>query len=121
VRNPYAAIVMNQPSLDRYEPLIIPGGVLINNASLATRSVERTDIIGIDIRANELAEQIASVKLVNVVMIGALINATRLLPITAVQQALAEHMLKGKPDLLKPNLAALECIPAMPAASALWN
>ena len=42
VRNPKAAIVLNLPSLDKYEPLVAPGGVLIANASLINRGPART-------------------------------------------------------------------------------
>jgi 2-oxoglutarate ferredoxin oxidoreductase subunit gamma len=37
VRNPKAAIVMNLPSLDKYEPKLAPGGVLVANSSLSNR------------------------------------------------------------------------------------
>src|SRR5512139_941193 len=43
VRNPKAALVFNLPSFDKYEPLVLPGGVLIANASLINRSFQRSD------------------------------------------------------------------------------
>ena len=45
VLNPRAVIVMNQPSLDKYEDLVAPGGYLIINSSLINRSTKRTDIL----------------------------------------------------------------------------
>ena len=44
VRNPQAAIVLNLPSLDKYEPLVKTGGVLIINSSLIPRISLRADV-----------------------------------------------------------------------------
>src|SRR5512145_3351957 len=44
VRNPQALIAMNPPSLDKYEPFIRPGGVLVVNASIVNREISRADI-----------------------------------------------------------------------------
>src|SRR5512147_656066 len=41
VRHPRAAIVLNLPSLDKYEGMVSPGGVLIANASLINRGPSR--------------------------------------------------------------------------------
>ena len=41
VRNPKAVIAMNLPSLDKYEPLVRPGGVLVVNSSMINRAVAR--------------------------------------------------------------------------------
>ena len=55
VRNPQAGIAMNLPSLDKYESAIRPGGVLVVNASMVNRAVERTDIRAVAIPCNEIA------------------------------------------------------------------
>lgn len=108
VRNPFAAIVMNQPSLDKYESLVSPGGVLVVNTSLTTRPVTRADVTVLNVPANALAESVGSDKLVNVVLIGALVSATHILPLECIEEALASHMLKGRKDeLLQMNQAAL--------------
>jgi 2-oxoglutarate ferredoxin oxidoreductase subunit gamma len=57
IRNPTAAIVMNLPSLDKYEPLVAPEGVLIINSSLVDRSAQRDDISIVEVPANEIAEE----------------------------------------------------------------
>lgn len=55
VRRPTAAIVMNMPSLDKYEPLSTPGGVLVVNTSLTTRRAGRADIHVVEAPANAIA------------------------------------------------------------------
>src|SRR5512141_2758536 len=55
VRNPKAAIVLNLPSLEKYEPLVSSGGVQIINSSLVNRGATRTDIDSLLIPAQEIA------------------------------------------------------------------
>src|SRR6266508_1646826 len=56
VRNPKALIAMNLPSMDKYEAAIRPGGVMILNASIANRAIQRSDIRPVLIPGNEIAE-----------------------------------------------------------------
>ncbi|MEJ2550378.1 MAG: 2-oxoacid:acceptor oxidoreductase family protein, partial [Anaerolineales bacterium] len=51
IRNPSAAIVMNIPSLERYEPLVKTGGILVVNTSLIDREPGREDIAVIAVPA----------------------------------------------------------------------
>ena len=107
VRNPKAAIAMNMPSLDRYEPLVASGGVLIVNSSLTTRAPTRSDIRVVEIPANNIAEALGNAKLVNLVLTGALLAATRVLPLEAVERALEAHLPERHRSLLEANVLAL--------------
>ena len=107
VRQPQAAIVMNLPSLDRYEPLVKPGGVLVVNASMANRQVRRTDLQAISLPANEIAEGLGDRRLMNMVLLGALLACLPLLPLGAVEQALERHLPSRHRDLLEKNGQAL--------------
>lgn len=107
VRHPSAAIVMNQPSLDKYESLVAPGGVLVVNTSLITRSATRADIRILEVPANEIAESLGNGKLANVVLLGAWLAATTALPIRAVERALAAHLPQRHQHLLEANRQAL--------------
>ncbi len=51
--NPRAAIVMNQPSLDKYEALVRRGGYLVVNTSMVNREAKRKDIHVISIPGTE--------------------------------------------------------------------
>jgi len=65
VSNPQAAIVMNLPSLDKYEPLIKPGGVLVINESMVDRKPLRKDINVVMVKANDIAEKLGDRRLSN--------------------------------------------------------
>lgn len=107
VRRPAAAIVMNMPSLDKYEPLVAPGGWLIVNSSLITRHVTRNDIRTLEVPANAIAEELGDGRLANIVLTGALLAATGVLPLEAVEQALRNHLPERHRELLKANQEAL--------------
>jgi 2-oxoglutarate ferredoxin oxidoreductase subunit gamma len=108
VRNPQAVIALNLPSIDKYEPEIKADGLLIANRSLINREIERTDIKIIEINANEIADEVGDKRLVNMVMVGALISATQIVPMKALKQALKDHLPKHRQDLLPANFTALE-------------
>ncbi|NIS82814.1 MAG: 2-oxoacid:ferredoxin oxidoreductase subunit gamma [Anaerolineales bacterium] len=108
VRNPTAAIVMNIPSLEKYEPLIKEGGVLIVNTSLVDRNPGREDITTVLVSASEIAEDLGDGRLANLVMVGALLECLNVLPLEAVGKALEIHIPEHRKELLGANLKALE-------------
>jgi 2-oxoglutarate ferredoxin oxidoreductase subunit gamma len=107
VRSPKAVLALNLPSLDRYEPAVIEGGVLIVNASLTNRPVQRTDIGSVMIPANEIAEALGNKRLVNVIMLGALLEKLPILPFDAVEETVKNHLPERHMHLLGVNLEAL--------------
>jgi 2-oxoglutarate ferredoxin oxidoreductase subunit gamma len=107
VRNPKNAIVMNLPSLDKYEPMMHPSGVLVANASLINRPFARNDIDTILIPANDLGEVLGNKRLINVIMLGALLARSNILPLEAIEQALKNHLPERHKHLLGINLEAL--------------
>jgi 2-oxoglutarate ferredoxin oxidoreductase subunit gamma len=107
VKNPDAALAMNLPSLDKYEPLIKPGGVLVINASMVDRPALRTDITAVAIPCNEIAEAIGTPRLANMVAIGALLACMNVLTLADLETALNNHMPGRHKNLLPKNLEAL--------------
>ena len=108
VRRPSAAIVLNNPSMEKYEPLVKEGGLLVYNSSLISGSPRRTDIRSIAVPANDIAAEMGSAKMANVVALGALAAATGVLPLEALAKALRDHLPESKRRLLEPNLQALQ-------------
>lgn len=107
IRNPRAAVVMNVPSMDKYEPLVKPGGILVVNSSLVEREPTRDDISNLLIPGNDIAESCGDLRMANVVLLGALLKAFPLVSNEAVMSALDKHMPKRHRDLLEANAAAL--------------
>jgi 2-oxoglutarate ferredoxin oxidoreductase subunit gamma len=108
VKNPKAAVVMNLPSLDKFEPRVVPGGVLIVNSSLVNRDPIRDDITWVMIPAQEIAEMIGPKRLLNMVMLGALLEKLPILPLKDIKAALKVHLPERHKKLLPSNMEALD-------------
>jgi 2-oxoglutarate ferredoxin oxidoreductase subunit gamma len=108
VKHPRAIVVMNQPSLDKYEHLVAPGGYLIINTSMVNRKATRTDIHVIEIPGIELAEELGDKKLANTIILGALNAQAKFLKPESVVKGLEESLSHGKQDFIGINKKALE-------------
>lgn len=107
VRRPSAAIVLNPPSFERYEPLVQPGGVLLSNASLISNASLRTDLWALALPANEIAAELGTAQMANVVLVGALVAATGVVKLETLDQVLEEHVSARHRDKLELNKQAL--------------
>lgn len=108
VSRPDVVIAMNMPSVDKNEPLIREGGYLFVNQSLVPRQVEREGINTIYVPAQELAEGLGNVRIANMVMLGAMLEAVGVLPVEAVKQALDGHIPQRHRKTLPINYQAME-------------
>jgi 2-oxoglutarate ferredoxin oxidoreductase subunit gamma len=107
VRRPSAAIVLNIPSMEAFEPAIKPGGVLVVNSSLVPQKSERTDIDVLYISATDMAIELGNVRIANVICLGALVQAAGIVSLEAIEQALDDHLPKRHRKLLGLNSEAL--------------
>ncbi len=108
VTRPDVALALNQPSFEKYEPLVKSSGLLVVNESLVTAVSDRDDIDIICIPANELAEESGSVKMMNVVMLGALLAKRPVLSLGVLEQALHNHLPSSKQHMLAQNVVAMQ-------------
>jgi len=108
IRNPTAAIVMNPPSMEKYEPLIKPGGVLVANSTLVRERSERKDISVVYVPANDVAAELGNVKMANVVLLGALLATRPILTAEAIKQAMEDHIPQHRKQIIEPNKRALD-------------
>jgi len=107
VRNPRAAIVLNLPSLERYEPLIKAGGVLVVNSSIIARRPQRADLQALMIPGDAVAQELGSPRIANLVLLGALLTELPVLDPAQVEATL-EHVIPAHHrNLLALNVAAL--------------
>lgn len=104
---PQIAIVFNVPSLEKYEPLVKTGGLLIYNQSLIDLLPRRTDLTYVPVPANDIATELGNVAMANMVALGAMVAASQMLPLAAVTQALRDHLPVSKQTWLKNNELAL--------------
>lgn len=107
VRNPQAVIAMNQPSTEKYVPLVRENGLLIVNSSLVEQIIERNDLQILYVPANEIAESIGDKRMATIVMVGALLTTIPVLTIESIESTLQEHLPERHKKLLPLNFEAL--------------
>ncbi len=101
-----AVVIMNQPSLEKFEKMVKPGGVLIYNSDLVTYKNPRTDVKVIPVPANSAAAELGNDKVANVIALGALAEATDLMKPETCLETLKEMLGKKKAQLLELNINA---------------
>lgn len=107
VRRPSSVVALNLPSFEKYEPLVKSGGILAYNASLVPAQPSRADIRYVAAPANEIAEELGNARQANVVLLGAYLATTGLLPLAAVEDALERHLPHRQRKYLASNKQAL--------------
>lgn len=108
VREPMSSIVLNVPSLDKFQPRLAKNGVQIVNKSLIDKALVDPAKRSVCIPVNEIAHEIGSAKMANMVALGAWLKATGTLPLTVVQSALQRVVSQHYANLIPTNAKALE-------------
>lgn len=108
VSKPSTVIVMNRPSLDKFEPQIKEGGNLFINTSLIDKEPERDDINVIKVAANGIANELGNTKVANMVMLGAVVTKLGLVEFEALLDALESVLPEHRHNLLSLNEQALD-------------
>ena len=106
---PSAVIALNPPSLEMFEPKVLPGGLLIVNSSIAKEEVKRKDIVSLRIPAADLArDEFQNERMANMILLGALVRLTGVVALDAVMTALKKHLPERRHHLLESNRIALQ-------------
>ena len=108
VSKPNMVIALNLPSLDKYENLILPGGVMVANASLINRRMTRDDVLAVYIPAAKISEELGNPRFANMVLVGALMTINPVLPLECVKKALADHLPERHKYTLPNNFNAMD-------------
>lgn len=105
--DPDAVIVMNRPSMDKFEPRVRAGGVLIINASMVDRPPIRADITAVAVDAAAEAKALDKPQVANMVLLGALLAVRPVVALETVARALALHFPPDRQHLVEINVTAL--------------
>ncbi len=111
VREPMSTIVLNGPSLAKFQSRLQPEGVQIVNSSLIDvkdASVLDTHKKSVCIPVNDIAHGLGSVKMANMVALGAWLKATEALPLKAVEEAMYRVVSAHYTHLVPGNIRAIE-------------
>lgn len=105
---PDYVIVLNKPSLIRYEGQLKSKGTLFLNSDLIDIDSERKDIEVVRVPANTMAKKLKSERTVNMIMLGAFAAATSVTSIDSLMGALAEVVKTKNARQMETNRKGLE-------------
>ncbi|MDR3073995.1 MAG: 2-oxoacid:acceptor oxidoreductase family protein [Deltaproteobacteria bacterium] len=105
VTEPTLVVAMNLPSVTRFAPQVLPGGMLIINSSLAPEPSSRTDITQIRVPMNQLADELNNPKVLNMIGLGVVVAAAK--PVTEAAMLKGMDVMLGKKFAGKPKLLEL--------------
>jgi 2-oxoisovalerate ferredoxin oxidoreductase beta subunit len=76
VTEPSVLMALNGPSLERFEPAVTPGGVVVYNSTLISAAPSRTDVDVLAVPATAIADELGETRVANLVLLGAYLAHT---------------------------------------------
>ena len=108
IAHPNVLMVMNEPSLDKFEDSVAPGGTIFVDSSLIARKVRRTDVDVVYIPATQMATEMEATSLANMIILGAIVEKLGCVKSGTMLDALKHTISARKANLLDLNLKAVE-------------
>ena len=105
--SPDNVIVMNNPSLEKFQHQILSGGGMFINSNLVEEKPVRGDIVLYEIPCSDLAHSLGSDQSANMIMLGGFIEKTGLVKLDSARSAIGD-VFKVKQKAKKANLLALD-------------
>ncbi|MDY0098698.1 MAG: 2-oxoacid:acceptor oxidoreductase family protein [Bacteroidales bacterium] len=102
------AIILNQQSLDKFENLVKPGGVLIYDGNGITRHPQRKDISIYRVDATEEATRLKSPRTFNMVVLGGFLKVKPVIKLENVIRGLKKSLPVRYHNMIPENERALE-------------
>ena len=102
------AIVLNQPSLDKFQPKIKSGGILIYDGNGIVNPPSRTDIQVYRIDAMELAAEMKNAKVFNMIVLGGLLKVCPVVSTDGLQKALYKSLPERHHHMIPLNMQAVD-------------
>lgn len=101
-------IALNQPSLEKFEGQLKPGGIIIIDSSLIKVAPQRTDIRFIPIDSSEIANELGNMAYATIVLLGCLSKATGCFKRESFEAALRDVLPERRYYMIPANLEAFD-------------
>ena len=105
---PEFAVLMNNPSLFRFQNQVQSGGTIFLNSSMIESRPIRGDLDIYEIPVNDLAKQFAGNKVSNMIMLGAFVKKAGLVSLDTMVRAIKDTFGSKNPVIFKSNKIALQ-------------
>lgn len=100
-------VVLNQPSMDKFESRVKPGGILIFDPQGMTRMPERKDIRVYKVEATKTSQELNQAKTFNMFVLGGLLKVDPIVEMESVMRGLKKTLPERHHKLLPANEAAM--------------
>ncbi|MCR4402276.1 MAG: 2-oxoacid:acceptor oxidoreductase family protein [Firmicutes bacterium] len=107
VNEPTSVVAMNRPSLEKFQGMVRPGGLVIYNSSLVDTRPSRSDVRVLAVPANEIANEIGDMRVANMVALGAYLAATGVVSVETVLAAMKKVLPERRHGLIPLNEQAI--------------
>jgi len=107
ILDPDVLVAMNIPSLELFKDRVVSGGCIIYNSSLISEPPTRTDVTIIPLPCNDIAAELNAPKTVNMPIIGAVMEVTKLFTKDEIKEAMVHKFGEKKMHLIDVNLEAI--------------
>lgn len=81
-------VALNQPSIDKFEKAVKPGGNILYDTTTTLKPPTRSDINIYSLPAGDITVQLKNTKVLNMVMLGAFIKITNVVKIESIWKGL---------------------------------
>ena len=108
IAHPNVLMVMNEPSLDKFEETVAPGGTIFVDSALIPRKVNRADVEVVYIPATQMAADMQAKSLANMIILGAIVAKLHPVKEETVVEAMKHVISARKADLLELNIKAVQ-------------
>ena len=105
---PEFAVLMNNPSLFRFQNQVQSGGTIFLNSSMIESRPIRGDLDIYEIPVNDLARQFSGNKVSNMIMLGAFVKKAGLVSLDTMVRAIKDTFGSKNPAIFKSNKVALQ-------------
>lgn len=102
------AIVLNQPSMDKFMPTVKPGGILLYDSNGVAHVPERKDVNIYRVDAAEEASRMNNSKVFNMIVLGGLLKVAPMVDATNVRDGLFKVLPERHHKLIPLNEEALQ-------------
>lgn len=100
-------VVLNQPSMDKFESRVKPGGIMIYDPQGMTRLPERKDIHVYQVEATRISQELNQAKTFNMFILGGLLKVDPIVEMDSVMRGLKKTLPERHHKLLPANEAAM--------------
>jgi 2-oxoglutarate ferredoxin oxidoreductase subunit gamma len=101
-------IVMNGPSLDKFETWVVKGGLILTDSSLVKRTSSRSDVEIFEIPATKLATEMGNTTFAGIILLGKLVAKTGIVTRESFEEALKEVLPEKKHYLIPEEMRAFD-------------